>query len=293
MARLVWFSCVLGGFIAACGIGVVGERVVPGVDASPDEAGAITPLPPPSDASLDVGLDVDAADASTDGSPYNGRVTTGLLAFYDFEENTGETAHDTIAPPADVAFSGSPKPSWVMHGVHLKNGGFLVSAANVDKIQTSYKAKSELSVEAWFVPDSSSGDDYGRLVTMSSDSQHRAFALGTREDNYFWSSLYYGQGDITPDTTTNAVNKQMTHLVMTATKSDPDSQLRLYVDGAVVGLLSGLGKAADFPTYKLAIGNVPDETNKWIGGDVHLVAIYDHALTQAEITQNFQAGPNP
>jgi hypothetical protein len=44
--------------------------------------------------------------------------------------------------------------------------------------------------------------------------------------------------------------------------------------------------------YELSIGNTPLSDRPFYGA-VHLVAIYDRALTDADVAQNFAAGADP
>lgn len=290
MGRLGWLAMfLLTGSFAACGIGVVGEAE-PAL--LPDREGGV---PDASDPAVDAGGDsaapVDATvDAPFDAGSYATRVTNGLLAFYDFEENTGTTAKDAIVPAADLVFAKSASDTiWKPHALQLTNGAYLQTAGHVDKIETSYLATTEISVEAWVVPEKESGDDYARLVTLGEGSGSRAFALGSVTDDHYWASMFVDE-DLVPNTTENEVKKQLTHLVLTRTAA---GVLHLFVDGKETGLLANVGDPSGFQSYKLGVGNLASGDDKHFSGEVHLVAIYNHALTQAEVDTNHLAGPDP
>jgi hypothetical protein len=77
--------------------------------------------------------------------------------------------------------------------------------------------------------------------------------------------------------------------VVSARKSD--GSRTMWVDGReqATGTLTG-GFAAWNVTYPLSMGNVPS-ADRPFSGEIHLVAIYARALTQAEVSQNYAAGP--
>lgn len=281
---------------AACGIDAVGERGVSNVEQTdPDgtngsrdaRTGSTDGARPTDDAAPteastdDGGTDADASPPS----PYTTRITTGLLALFEFEEAAGVTVHDSAAQPIDLTIGDSAKVEWKPHFLDLKDFTKLVSTATFDKVATACKATQALTVEAWVHPAQASQDDYGRLVTMADNDVNRNFALGSFKDKSFWASIHGGE-DLKP---TFKVEDKLVHLVSTRAT---DGTLTLYVDGTSIGTLANTKKFDDWGNYSLVVGNVATGGKGW-RGEVHLLAIYDHAFSATELAQNFAAGADP
>jgi hypothetical protein len=62
---------------------------------------------------------------------------------------------------------------------------------------------------------------------------------------------------------------------------DASGVVRIYLDG--------VERASRAVGYRLALANELTGDRPWLG-EFHLVAIYDRALSQAEVSQNFEAG---
>ncbi len=66
---------------------------------------------------------------------------------------------------------------------------------------------------------------------------------------------------------------------------------KIYIDGTQVTTDTASGNTSNWAAYQLALAAELDNTRNW-HGTYELVAIYDQALTPAEVTQNYNAGPD-
>ncbi|AKV00664.1 hypothetical protein AKJ09_07327 [Labilithrix luteola] len=283
---------------AACGLDAVGERGTSAIDQTDpgatagrdpsDPSSGRDGAPPTNDATApteagndDAGTDADASPPS----PYSTRLTSGLVALYEFEEGTGVTVHDGTPDPVDLTIADSSLVEWNAHALNIKDFTKIVSTSKFEKAVTRCQATKELTVEAWVHPAMASQDDYGRLVTMADNDVNRNFALGSFKDKNFWASIHGGE-DLKPKFT---VQDKLAHVVSTRTS---DGTLRLYVDGTMIGSLANTASFDDWKPYSLVVGNVATGGKGW-RGEIHLLAIYDHALKDTEIAQNLAAGADP
>jgi hypothetical protein len=80
----------------------------------------------------------------------------------------------------------------------------------------------------------------------------------------------------------------LTHVVYTR---DAAGNATIYVDGTAVAATTINGDFSNWDTtFPLLLANEGILNRPWLG-EFYLVAIYDQALTVAEVNQNFLAGP--
>jgi hypothetical protein len=81
----------------------------------------------------------------------------------------------------------------------------------------------------------------------------------------------------------------LTHVVYTRNAAE---EARIYLDGVEQASGSVGGDFSNWDTsYHLGLANELTGDRPWLG-ELHLVAIFDRALTEAEVNQNFEAGPD-
>lgn len=237
-----------------------------------------TPTPPPSDGS---------------------RVTDGIQALYTFKEGTGTTIRDVsnVASALDLDVSNGNAIDWLPQGgLAITDTTTIASVGAATKIISAAQATNELTVEAWVKPANLSQSGPARMVTLSDDLTNRNFTLGQGFDSYDPTDMIdvrlrttatdaNGQPSLT--THPGSLDTQLTHIVFTRNVT---GERKVYLDGvlAVNGAIGG-----DFSNwdgnYRLALANELTNNRPWLG-EFHLVAIYDRALSAAEVDQNYQAG---
>ena len=235
------------------------------------------------------------------------RVHDGLIAYYTFQEGTGTTVHDLsdVLPPLDLTLVGSGF-TWTGTGLHSAGQGIILGESSASKIRVACQATDELTLEAWITPQHSVqplGSQPARVVTYSFDASQRNFTLGQGTEDWFGmqtSQGFAGRVRTTDAGTENGTNPSLyvevdvpttaQHVVYTRRKDGVETLLR---DAVVIGTQAD--KTGDFSTwngstdFKLALGNEVGLGRAFVG-EFHLVAIYDRALTQTEVEQNFDAG---
>jgi hypothetical protein len=226
-------------------------------------------------------------------------VTEGLQVLYTFEEGSGTTVQDVsgVGVPLDLEVSDGAAVGWVSGGLVIHSSTVVASAGAATKVIDGARASNELTLEAWVQPGDTSQDGPARIVTLSQGPYSRNFTLGQG----LWGSQPSDLYDVrvrttatdnngTPSLTTPAglLTTELTHVVYTRGAS---GVARIYVDGVerVSGAVGGDFSNWD-ESFRLALGNELTGDRPWLG-ELHLVAIYDRALSQAEVSQNFEAGP--
>jgi hypothetical protein len=278
--------------LTACGIDARGQLEPDDAQASAQPPSGVTDG---GEASLDgsVPTDAEMLDApATDGptTPSRGRVTNGLIALYELEENGGTVAKDTsgVAPALDLGVPSGV--TWIPKALKFDTAAHVKTATAATKIVQRCGATNAITVEAWFEYVNLS--DWSRIIAMaeSADVGNLAmtsnpwtvgFDLRTSADPYLRTTRDLHDAG-TPTT--------MVHMVETR---DAAGVKRVYFDGALV---IDATQAGDFSgwdsTYPLSVGNTP-ALDRPFYGEVHLVAIYDRALTAAEVATNRTAGADP
>jgi hypothetical protein len=238
-------------------------------------------------------LSVIMKSLATEPSPPGGpRVTDGLQVLYTFEEGSGTVVGDVsgVGTPLNLSVS-VPSATWISGGgLAISSPTTVASAARATKVIEASRATNEIAIEAWVKPANTAQDGPARIVTLSADPHNRNFTLGQDEDTY----------DVRLRTTTTDENGRpslaapdgslstgLTHVVYTR---DASGTAKIYVDGVERASATVGGDFSNWDeTYHLALANELTGDRPWVG-EFHLVAIFDRALSQAEVIQNFGAG---
>jgi cytochrome c553 len=228
---------------------------------------------------------------ASSGSRFQG----SMIAQYMFETGQGSTAYDTsgVTPEADLTLSGNV--SWVggwglMFGM---GGSAQASTSSSAKLANMIQESGEYSIEAWAAPADVTQTN-AWIVSYSGSNTTRNMTLGQAAEQYegFTRSSVTDTNGMPPlvTTTTNgAAQAALQHIVLTY---DPVNGQKLYVNGVFTGDMdpSKGGSFANWDSsFALVLGNETSGQRQW-QGVIKMVTIYNTALTQAQITQNFNAG---
>jgi hypothetical protein len=253
-----------------------------------------------------MGLDGSEGATETTNEP-DGRVLEGLIAFYPLDEGRGATVYDQSGfdPAIDLGLTGEGF-TWTATGLHTTGVGIVLAQGSAGKIVQACQATNELTVEAWFTPEYSVqplDTQAARLVTYSSGTSYRNFMLGQGASWNF--GMMTGEGftgrlrTSDPDAENGGgpplyvevvVPTAPQHVVYTRRANGLET---LYRDGELIATQSS--KTGDFSawsaasSFKLALGNEIGLERPFLG-ELHLVAVYERALTEAEVEKNFEAG---
>jgi hypothetical protein len=199
-----------------------------------------------------------------------------------------------VGSPLDLSIADPANATWIDGGLDITASTIVSSAGPATKIVDACKTSGELTVEVWFVPDNLTQGGPARIVTNSVDSASRNFTLAQQAATSLVARFRTDGADggvngypymSTPATT---VKLALTHLLFTR---DAGGARHVYVDGVdeVSDVVAGALSSWD-ETFVIALANEITLDRSWLG-ELHRVAIYDRALTPAEVAQNFNAGP--
>ena len=224
-----------------------------------------------------------------------GRVSDGLLALYTFDEGSGSTVHDVsgVGTPLDLTIANTGAVSWLPSGgLTFNSATIAASPGHASKISSAAIANNAITVEAWVQPSSLTLSGPARIVTLSTDPYYRNFTMGQDGANFDFR-LRTTNTDLNgrnPEfIQAGALSTDLVHLVYTFEGGTG----RFYMDGAYVDDLNIGGNLSNWMTgYRFGLGNEfsnPDgRARNWLG-TYHLVAVYDHALSAADVQQNYDA----
>jgi len=228
------------------------------------------------------------------------RYAQNLLALWEFKEGTGTIAHDTsgVAPAMDLELT---NVRWLSnHGLEFLPGkaqaGPTTSRKLYDRIATPGTGTQQYSVEAWSVAANTTQEGPARIVSYSSGSDQINFQMGQVLYTYIFRNRSLaagmnsaGQPELTTYDADQDLQATLQHVVMTY---DQYRGRRIYVNGEFTGDIDEQGPARLWPWrefFPFVLGNEATNDRPWLG-KLQLVAIYDHALTEPQIIQNFGAG---
>ncbi len=232
---------------------------------------------------------------------YDGTVASGgsrfdnsAIAIYEFKTGTGTVAYDSsgVEPALNLTLSGAV--SWVGGwGIDLRGGKAQGTTASSRKLHDLIKATGEYTVEAWVAP-ANVVQEMAHIVSYSGGTTARNFTLAQTMYNYdYLNRATTTDGNGGPALSTPAAEEvlQATLQHVVATYSAVDGR-RIYVNGALrteqdptpAGLFTDWND-----TFALVLGNEVSNDRTW-QGVVRMVVVHNRALTQGQITQNFEAG---
>ena len=225
----------------------------------------------------------------------NNRYDTGIIAKWQFKEGTGAIADDTsgVDPAMNLTLGGDA--SWVGGwGVAFgPNGGEARGGAASRKLYDLIKTTGEYSVELWVAPANVTQED-AYVATYSGGTNARNFTFGQHGYQYeMFARSSNSDANGSPSLLTSDADRDaqasLQHVVYTY---DAVNGRRLYVNGnytADADTTKGgtIGNWDD--TFVFLLGNETSGNRKW-QGTVRFAAVYNHALNQDQVQQNFAAG---
>jgi hypothetical protein len=237
---------------------------------------------------------------STPTPPLSGRVIDDLQVLYTFEEGSGTTVRDVsgVGSPLDLYVSDSSAITWVPGALLVHSVASIASAQAATKVIDAAQTSNEITIEAWIEPANTIQDGPARLVTLSQDPYYRNFTLGQGLWGSQPSALYdvrlrtsatSNNGSPSLSSPVGSLTTDLTHVVYTR---DASGVARIYINGAdqVSGAVGG-DLSNWNPAFRLALANELTGDRPWLG-EFHLVAVYTRALSPAQVSQNFEAGPD-
>ncbi|MEO2162884.1 MAG: LamG-like jellyroll fold domain-containing protein, partial [bacterium] len=244
-------------------------------------------------------LPVEVRVTLTQGSS-DGRVSAGLLALWDFEDasNPNYVADVSgVSPALDLSVEDPGNTLWVPGVLSLTQPTRLISSGVAAKLSSTLMSTGELTLEAWITPANVTQSGPARIMTLSGGASIRDFTLGqglwgsAATDSYntrLRTTVTDLNGMPLIDTGGGVAKAKLQHVVYTRAT---DGSAKLWVDGQLELLTTSPGMFQNWDaSFQFALGNEIGTSRPWLGG-FHLAAIYDRALTDGEVQQNFGVGP--
>ena len=239
------------------------------------------------------------ADGTEDTSAQ--RYDKDIIARWDFKEGAGGVAFDTsgVQPAIDLALQGGV--TWLSAwGVQIDTGivqGMSGNRKLYDRIADPKTGSGQYSVEAWITNASTALEGPARIITYSANTGARNFTLGQVLYQYDFRNRGVSpdvSGNGTPSLVTYDADQdlqdRLQHVVITY---DALRGRRINVDGRWTDDVDPVQPPPRLwnwdRNFTFALGNEITMDRQW-KGQVRFVAIYDQALTDAQIRQNFDAG---
>jgi hypothetical protein len=224
------------------------------------------------------------------------RYENNIIAKWQFKAGSGTTISDVsgVGNPIPLALTGNYE--WVAgYGVNFAGGRAQATTTNSrklhDRINLPAGGVGEYSIEAWVVPANVSQQDRF-IVSYSLGNNARNLTLGQSLYNYDFrnraATAANGEPPLSTDDADEVLQATLQHVVVTFS---PTTGRKIYVNGVL--------RAEDLTPdvidnwnsdYAFVIGgDATGAANSW-NGIVRFAAVYDQALTEPQILQNFDAG---
>ncbi len=222
-----------------------------------------------------------------------GRVSDGLIALYNFEEDSGTVVADTsgVDPALDLVIDDLDGVTWLQGALQINTPTIIASVGAATKVEMAIQASNEVTLEVWIEPANTTQGGPARIVSISGDTSNRNITLGQAREAYI-ARIVSTQttnngllGIATPRS--DVVPGQLTHLVVS---HNTNGMRRFYVNGVLRSHNVLGGSFSNWGSYPFVIGNEPVGSRPWLG-TMHLAAIYSRALSADEVAQNFTDGP--
>ena len=210
-----------------------------------------------------------------------GRASADLVGHWRLDDGSGTTAVDSSGNGHDGTLFGDPQ--WV-EGVY---GGALQFAGSPDKVDIPYSEQlnpEAFSMSLWANVDPS-GANHRAPISSRNDPPQQGYIIYVEPDNtwHFWTGP--GWDNLAGPA---AALGEWTHVAATYANETK----KLYINGELVG--EGTASVDLNTTRVLRIGSGANEIdgNYYFVGMIDDVAVFDHALTEAEV-QSAMAGVAP
>ncbi|QDV88931.1 DUF1592 domain-containing protein [Stieleria magnilauensis] len=220
------------------------------------------------------------------------RVERGLLVRYDFSENDGQTIVDRsgVGKPLNLEIDRSSRVQRSDGSLVVESSSSIASTQPATKIIDAVKKSNAISVEVWLKPANRSQSGPARIVSISADTSQRNLTLGQDKDFYDIRLRATGSDNNGLPSTSSpkrSLHTKLTHVVFTR---EAGGKTTIYLDGKRVAGKTVKGNFRNWDhRQRLYLANEATKDRPWLG-ELHLVAVYDRALSDKDVRQNFAAG---
>jgi hypothetical protein len=247
--------------------------------------------------SVDPDLYVSKALHLTDGTIASGgnRYESAQVALWEFKTGNGLIAYDSsgVDPAIDLNLIGNVAwyGGW---GITINDGKAQGSTTASKKLYDVIQESGEFSIEAWAVP-ANVTQEMAQIFSYSNSSTDRNFSLQQTLYDYDFllrtdeTTLSGAEDTLSTPAMDEVLQATLQHVVVTY---HPVDGRRIYVNGELVSNVDPVpgGNLIDWgPAFAVILGNEASSNGLW-QGTLRLAAVHRRALTQEQVTQNFDVG---
>ncbi len=228
---------------------------------------------------------------------HTNRVQDGIQLLYDFNEGEGNLIYDKSESvnSVDLMINNPLVTSWLPgQGLKVDNCTLISSAEVPTGMLNSISATNEITLESWIRTGAIDQSGPARIISISRDSRNRVATLGQQgnDDSYNYiarltttTTSLNGTPEVASIDEFNGLN--LHHLVYTRSNEGIE---KIYINGEekYSGLREGSISITGDNNY-VALANELSGERPWIG-NFYLVAVYNKALEEKDISKNYEAG---
>ena len=229
------------------------------------------------------------------------RYDDGIIARWDFKEQTGTVAADTsgVEPAIDLTLEGDAE-FMSAYGINIPSGRAIADADTsrklYDRIADQYTGSQAYTLEMWIANANITQDGPARIFTYSTNSGSRNFMLGqvayqyvARNRSYLPQTNNNGSPDLETYDVDQDAQASLQHVVVVY------DQLRgrlIYVNGRWTDDVDEIAAGPLWnwdPNHRVVLGNERSNNRQWIG-QIRFAAVYDRPLTADQVLTNYESG---
>jgi hypothetical protein len=197
-----------------------------------------------------------------------------------------------VGTAVDLTIGDPTAVSWLSGGGLSVNSATTISSGVVAaKLVDALTASGEVTLEAWVKPANITQRGPARIMALSQNAYPNGgnFVMGQERSIYdvrLRSTTTDTYGKPSLSSPTGSLTTGLTHVVFTRAVS---GETKLYLNGALAASGTTAGDFSNWGDFALGLANEPTGARPWMG-ELHLVAVFDRALSEAEVSQNYLAG---
>ncbi len=229
-------------------------------------------------------------DAAAQDEP--GRTMSGLIAFYDFSERSGEIVYDKsrVGNSLNLQIVSPDNVKRLGGAVSFVKPTMMKSIQPARKIQSAIRRSGEISIEVWARTSSLSQAGPARIVSISRNSSERNITLGQDNDKIevrLRTTKTSTNGIPSFASKAKSLSSDLSHVVYTRKRN---GESKIYINGKLNARSTVAGDISNWnDSFYLAIGNELSNDRPWLG-DIHLCAVFSRCLSASEVESHFRAG---
>jgi len=223
------------------------------------------------------------------------RVTEGVQVLYDFKEAGGTSINDQsgVGTPYNLGLLNPAAVTWTPKGLGVNYFAYINNENPATKVINACKLTNETTLELWIKPAFETQTEGSRILVLSEDVSNSNFSI-YQMDKYFIlrtrTTTTGNRGEPGISTAIGTATDDLTHLLFTRASN---GDAKVYKNGVEIvnDVISGNFSNWNSNYFLQLANELVDGPREWLG-TFYLVSVYDRALSQAEVTANFNLGAN-